>query len=249
MDTLHAPTVPSGPTSNLSHRNGDTAKLSFAELQRKKDDMEAELKALGSVLDSRLIANQHGVDMQTPLLTRDGFPRADLDVAQSIQSMERNCVIMNEFRTTRARIIRLRNDYKELMTNIEKYLHEHFANVQDKDEAPSTAGEELRILPDSHTEQLDEPFAKVNTVAAGSPAEQAGLQAGDEIRNFGYVNRSNHDGLKKVAECVMGNEGRNIFIRVSRPDGVARRQELRLTLVPRKDWGGRGMLGCHILPL
>lgn len=52
MDTLHAPTVPSGPTSNLSQRNGDTGKQSFAELQRKKDDMEAELKALGSVLDS-----------------------------------------------------------------------------------------------------------------------------------------------------------------------------------------------------
>jgi 26S proteasome non-ATPase regulatory subunit 9 len=170
-------------------------------------------------------------------------------------------------RTTRARIIRLRNDYKELMTAIEKYLHEHFANIQDGDEAPSTAGDELRILPDSHSEQLDEPFAKVNTVAANSPAQQAGLQAGDEIRNFGYVNRSNHDGLKKVAECVQGNEGvrpispgtslvdannrqqRNIFIKVSRPDGVARRQELRLTLTPRKDWGGRGMLGCHILPL
>ncbi|KAK4085470.1 uncharacterized protein Triagg1_460 [Trichoderma aggressivum f. europaeum] len=180
MDTLHAPTVPSGPTSNLSQRNGDAGKQSFAELQRKKDDMEAELKALGSVLDS------HGVDMQTPLLTRDGFPRADLDVAQ--------------IRTTRARIIRLRNDYKDLMTAIEKYLHEHFANIQDGDEAPSTAGDELRILPDSHPEQLDEPFAKVNTVAANSPAQQAGLQAGDEIRNFGYVNRSNHDGLKKVAE-------------------------------------------------
>lgn len=170
-------------------------------------------------------------------------------------------------RTTRARIIRLRNDYKDLMTAIEKYLHEHFANIQDGDEAPSTTGDELRILPDSHPEQLDEPFAKVNTVAPNSPAQQAGLQAGDEIRNFGYVNRSNHDGLKKVAECVQGNEGvcpksssaslagannhqqRNIFIKVSRPDGVARRQELRLTLTPRKDWGGRGMLGCHILPL
>ncbi|EHK17575.1 uncharacterized protein TRIVIDRAFT_216806 [Trichoderma virens Gv29-8] len=229
MDTLHAPTVPSGPTSNFSQRNGDAGKQSFAELQRKKDDMEAELKALGSVLDS------HGVDMQTPLLTRDGFPRADLDVAQ--------------IRTTRARIIRLRNDYKDLMTAIEKYLHEHFASIQEGDEAPSTAGDEPRILPDSQSEQLDEPFAKVNTVAPGSPAQQAGLQAGDEIRNFGYVNRSNHDGLKKVAECVQGNEGRNIFIKVSRPDGVARRQELRLTLTPRKDWGGRGMLGCHILPL
>lgn len=90
---------------------------------------------------------------------------------------------------------------------IEKYLHEHFANLQEGDEAPSMAGDELRILPDSQPEQLDEPFAKVNSVAANSPAQQAGLQAGDEIRNFGYVNRSNHDGLKKVAECVQGNEG------------------------------------------
>jgi 26S proteasome non-ATPase regulatory subunit 9 len=103
------------------------------------------------------------------------------------------------------------------MTVIEKYLHEHFANVQDGDAAPGTAGDELRILPDSQSEQLDEPFAKINTVAAGSPAQLAGLQAGDEIRNFGYVNRSNHDGLKKVAECVQGNEGvclhaaRNLF--------------------------------------
>lgn len=170
-------------------------------------------------------------------------------------------------RTTRARIIRLRNDYKDIMTAIEKYLHQHFANVQDGDAAPNAVGDELRILPDSQSEQLDEPFAKVNTVAAASPAQLAGLQAGDEIRNFGYVNRSNHDGLKKVAECVQGNEGvcptlsvahlldsnnrhqRNVFIKVSRPDGVARRQELRLTLIPKKDWGGRGMLGCHILPL
>jgi 26S proteasome non-ATPase regulatory subunit 9 len=90
---------------------------------------------------------------------------------------------------------------------IEKYLHEHFANLQEGDAAPSMVGDELRILPDSQSEQLDEPFAKVNSVAANSPAQQAGLQAGDEIRNFGYVNRSNHDGLKKVAECVQGNEG------------------------------------------
>lgn len=135
------------------------------------------------------------------------------------------------------------------MTRIEKFLHDHFAGLDaDGETAPSSSGE-LPILPDSQPESLDPPFAKVNTVAAGSPAELAGLKAGDEIRNFGYVNRSNHDNLKKVAECVQGNEGSNIFIKVSRPTGVAQREELRLTLTPRKDWGGRGMLGCHILPL
>ncbi|OAQ81760.1 26S proteasome non-ATPase regulatory subunit 9 [Purpureocillium lilacinum] len=227
MNTLHAPTVPSGPTS-AARTNGQAGHLSFAELQRKKDDTEAELKALGAVLDS------HGVDMETPLLTRDGFPRADIDVAQ--------------IRTTRARIIRLRNDYKDLMSNIEKFLHEHFANVDDAE--PVTAGSsQPPILPDSLPTAAEEPFARVNSVAPGSPAERAGLKAGDEIRVFGYVNKSNHDNLKKVAECVQGNEGGNIFIRVSRTTGVSQREELRLTLTPTRDWGGRGMLGCHILPL
>ena len=52
MNNLHAPTVPSGPTSNAAATNGVAGQLSFAELQRQKDDVEAELKALGAVLDS-----------------------------------------------------------------------------------------------------------------------------------------------------------------------------------------------------
>lgn len=51
MDNLHAPTVPSGPSSRPL-ANGNSKQLSFAELQQKKDDIEAELKALSGVLDS-----------------------------------------------------------------------------------------------------------------------------------------------------------------------------------------------------
>ncbi|KAI1661323.1 hypothetical protein F4813DRAFT_347196 [Daldinia decipiens] len=51
MDNIHAPTVPAGPSSRPL-ANGNAKHLSFAELQAKKDDMEAELKALSSVLDS-----------------------------------------------------------------------------------------------------------------------------------------------------------------------------------------------------
>lgn len=89
------------------------------------------------------------------------------------------------------------------MATIEKHLHEHFANLDDSAEQPTA----LPVLPDSEPTVLDPPFAKVNTVAEGSPAQTAGLLPGDEIRNFGYVNRSNHDNLKKVGECVQGNEG------------------------------------------
>ncbi|CAK7223242.1 putative 26S proteasome regulatory subunit [Sporothrix curviconia] len=233
MNNIHAPTVPSGPTTARA-TNGNSQHLSFAELQRKKDNMEAELSVLGSVLDS------HGVDMNTSLLTADGFPRADIDVAQ--------------IRTTRSRIIHLRNDYKDLMGAIEKALHEHFASLDanDSEEAAgdgTAASTAAQILPDSIPEVLEPPFAKVNSVVDGSPAAEAGLCAGDQIRTFGYVNHANHDGLKKVGECVAGNEGQRIVVKVARSSGSGQLQELRLNLIPRRNWGGRGLLGCHILPV
>ncbi|KAM7196141.1 Ras family domain containing protein [Naviculisporaceae sp. PSN 640] len=230
MSNIHAPTVPSGPTS-APVANGRATHLTFPELQRKKDNLEAELKALSGVLDS------HGVDMNTSLLTPDGFPRADIDVAQ--------------IRTTRARIIYLKNDYKDLMAVIEKHLHEHFASLQDEDgPAGVTSNGEPSVLPDSVFEVFDRPFAKVNSVVDNSPASAAGLKPGDLIRNFGYVNFQNHDNLRKVGECVQGNEGQNILVKIMRVNGGANgmAQELRLNLTPRRDWGGRGLLGCHILP-
>jgi 26S proteasome regulatory subunit N4 len=51
MDNIHAPTVPAGPSSRPL-ANGNAKHLSFAELQLKKDNLEAELKALSGVLDS-----------------------------------------------------------------------------------------------------------------------------------------------------------------------------------------------------
>ncbi|KAE8444580.1 hypothetical protein EG329_014411 [Mollisiaceae sp. DMI_Dod_QoI] len=229
MQNLHAPTVPSGPTSAPANDNQlRTNGLTLSELQVKKDNLEAEIRALGSVLES------HGVDMNTRLLTPDGFPRADLDVAQ--------------IRTTRSRIIYLKNDHKALMTVIEKHIHEHFARLAESgvvEEPVTNAGPSNGYtLSQSIPQELSPPFAKVNSVVAGSPADSAGLKAGDEIRNFGYVNIRNHDGLKRVAECVQGNEGQNVLVKVSR-----QRRELSLTLTPRRDWGGRGLLGCHILPL
>ncbi len=95
------------------------------------------------------------------------------------------------------------------MNAIEKHLHEHFASLQGTDDVASNATPMNRatMMGDTLPETLEVPFAKVNSVVADSPADAAGLKAGDEIRNLGYVNRANHDGLKKVAECVQGNEG------------------------------------------
>lgn len=95
------------------------------------------------------------------------------------------------------------------MATIENRLHEHFSTLQEDDDAKVTlsTGSSRPLSIQTEYRSLDEPFAKVNSVVPGSPAEGAGLRPGDEIRNFGYVNHSNHDSLKKVAECVQGNEG------------------------------------------
>jgi len=52
MENLHAPTVPSGPTTALATNGGQTAGLSFVQLQAKKANLEAEIRALSGILDS-----------------------------------------------------------------------------------------------------------------------------------------------------------------------------------------------------
>ena len=51
MDDIHAPTVASGPTSQAT-TNGTEKQQSLQELILTKENLEAELSALGSVLDS-----------------------------------------------------------------------------------------------------------------------------------------------------------------------------------------------------
>jgi 26S proteasome non-ATPase regulatory subunit 9 len=52
MDDIHAPTVSSGPTSGGYSNGISKEQLSLQELIAEKDRVEAELKALGQVLDS-----------------------------------------------------------------------------------------------------------------------------------------------------------------------------------------------------
>ncbi|KAF2177707.1 26S proteasome non-ATPase regulatory subunit 9 [Zopfia rhizophila CBS 207.26] len=229
MDDIHAPTVASGPTSSDYSNGIPKEQLSLMELILEKDRVEAELKALGSVLDS------HGVNMNTTLTTFDGFPRSDIDVAQ--------------IRTTRARIIRLKNDYKDLMSKIEVGLHEHHARQTETAQNNSATASSGTVTGGSAA-ALEAPFAKVNSIAPDSPAETAGLKVGDNITKFGWVDWTNHDKLSRVAEAVSQNEGLPITVKALRPsasDGPLESVQMQLT--PRRNWGGRGLLGCHLLPL
>lgn len=98
MDDSHTPTVPSGSITNFHGNDASLSRLSLIELINRRDRLEEELKALGSVLDSvssygscvRLeltCDGQHGVNMSTSLTTFDGYPRDDIDVAQSTEEL------------------------------------------------------------------------------------------------------------------------------------------------------------------
>ena len=120
-----------------------------------------------------------------------------------------------QVRTTRARIIHLRNDHKALMSQIEKGLHEfhaaHQASTRETScsEAPNIA----RVLqassgrPAELSATLPETaFAKVNSIVSNSPADAAGLKAGDGIVQFGDITFMNHANLSGVAALVQNNQ-------------------------------------------
>lgn len=101
------------------------------------------------------------------------------------------------------------------MKYLEKGLHAHFETLQQNQNASADNTTSLPVLntaPSVGT--VETPFAKVNSVASGSPADQAGLRAGDTIRSFGSVNWVNNERLAKVGEVVQQNEGvRSYFFR------------------------------------
>lgn len=97
MDSIHTPSMPSGSGSGRGLDKPEDKTKSLLELMSEKQTVESELSVLGSVLDSvsdassNILARRltfssfkHGVNMNTTLTTFDGYPRDDLDIAQSV---------------------------------------------------------------------------------------------------------------------------------------------------------------------
>lgn len=244
-DNIHAPTVPSGPRSGGTGFK-DLSKLSMVELMNEKERIEAELSALSSVLTSVSAPlksdriTEFRLTSSSPAWSRhehepphagrvstQRYRRSTKYVPDSPYLLEIHLLKpLNSVRITRARIIHLRNDHKEVMKYLEKGLHAHFEALRQAQGAPtgdsttastsaSASTSQPHIPHETSTSQagmVETPFARVNSVASGSPADQAGLKAGDTIRSFGGVNWVNHERLTKIGEVVQQNEGvRNHF--------------------------------------
>lgn len=98
--------------------------------------------------------------------------------------------------------------------------------------------------PQSSTSNFTIPFAKINEVAVGSPAKEAGLCEGDLILEFGPINYTNHNNLRALMEVVTTAADSHQEIKIIIQRGTNTTQ---VGLTP-KPWLGRGLIGCHILP-
>lgn len=93
------------------------------------------------------------------------------------------------------------------MSRIEKGLHEHHARLQEQAQSNAALPSGISGVSSATAAAIEAPFAKVNNVVAGSPAESAGLQVGDSITKFGWVDWTNHDKLARLTQVVSQNEG------------------------------------------
>eukprot|EP01134_Creolimax_fragrantissima_P003134 CFRG3134T1 len=205
-------------------------------LLKKKDEAEEELKDLYEALRS------HGVGMSESLVDSEGFPRADLEIHQ--------------IRILRNTIAHKTTDNKQLTSCLEKAIHELHAEASqsshrtNRTEALTTTTTSASILvPASQPEEAVadisslKPFLNVSSVIESSPAWSAGIEKGDGILMLGSANAENFQGLQDIADLVNDCENRNVHVAVVRGE-----ERLRLNLIPKK-WSGRGLLGCHIVPV
>ncbi|ELT92719.1 hypothetical protein CAPTEDRAFT_171080 [Capitella teleta] len=197
-------------------------KRQLNDLMDRKKQIEEDIKELKDVLES-----QSGVGMEGSLVDADQFPRNDIDVYS--------------VRQARHRIICLQNDHKELMKQIEEGLHYVHAAAREQGEQRSRGQPMNSQETDAHSKS---PFAIVERVDAGSPAENSGLMANDEIVQFGSINRGNFQNLQNIVSVVQHSRGKPVSVLVMRGVG---KEEVHLGLIPNT-WSGPGLLGCKIVP-
>ncbi|KAI8092732.1 26S proteasome non-ATPase regulatory subunit 9-like protein [Halteromyces radiatus] len=194
------------------------------ELMQKQDQLLIRLRGLEEELQTQ------GIGMDEPLIDSQGYPRSDIDVAAA--------------RHTRNQVYHLRNDHKKVMAEIETVLHQlHQVSKprtnDQENQQPSTATTNDSTNPATSLY----PFAKVNAVSPDSPASEAGLRSNDLLVQFGNITNANFQQLSSLTSVVQASLNQPLEIKIMRGQDT-----LTLTLTPRNGWGGRGALGCHILP-
>ena len=194
---------------------------SYNDLVSKTKDLITKKDTIeAQIKDHTSVLQSHNIGMDEPLVDSQGFPRADIDVYA--------------VRTARSEIAKLRTDHKSVMARIETALYAVHAKARTDNIVDPVASQRAVV---------HKPFAKIDSVAPNSPSASAGLKVDDLVTSFGSVVESTPDTLKAIASLVQRSKDKPISVVIIRQGTTT-----SLSVTPA-EWNGRGLLGCHIVPL
>ena len=227
-----------GGTNKKEMADFDTNRAFLAQLQAQKDAYETEAFAISSDLSSPGPNGEKPAGLKDPLVDAEGFPRSDIDVHATLEKRNRLAII--------------NTDHKRLMKEIESLLGKLHSNIPPlvSSSSSSSSGNGSRdemssASSSSFTTQALKPFAIIDEILEGSPAQLATLKDGDLLYEFGSVKYvTGVDAIQHLPDIVRPNLNNPIKLQISRPPST----EIFEVEITPKSWGGRGVLGCHFTP-
>lgn len=211
-----------------------------AEAMKLMDTRSALESEMNSIIDRLTQPGAPGLSGN--LVDSEGFPRSDIDIPV--------------VRADRIKLAQLRNDYKVITEKISQtieVLHSAKLTPASTHRGTGIIGTSQGISASNVSEvaisersvsamDVDviggRPFAMVDEISEASPAEEDGLQLGDQIVKFGNVEFGDAL-LPKLAAEAQTNRGQAVPVVVKRQGAL-----INLSVKPR-EWQGRGLLGCH----
>ena len=211
-------------------------RANLAQLQAQKEAYETEAFAISSDLSSPGPNGESPAGVKDPLVDKEGFPRGDIDVHAVLEKRNRLAII--------------NTDHKRVMKEIEillEKLHSDLPKFVDSScrSSGNFDGSNVSTTPSSSSAPALRPFAIIDEILEGSPAQLATLEDGDLLYEFGTVKyKVGSDAIQQLPDYVRSRLNQPITLKISRPPTT---DTFEVKIVP-KSWVGRGVLGCHFSP-
>ncbi len=217
----------------------DTNRMRLAQLQAQRNAYETEAFAISSDLSSPGPNGEKPAGVKDPLVDTEGFPRSDIDVHAVLEKRNRLSII--------------NTDHRKLMMEIEVLLGKLHSDLppfaSSSSSSSSNSGSNgisgITSTMSTMVTSSQRPFALIDEILEGSPAQLATLENGDLLYEFGAVKyQMGIDAIQQLPDFVKPNLNKAIKLKISRPPNT---DIFEVEIIPRS-WGGRGVLGCHFSP-
>ena len=210
----------------------------LAQLQAQKNAYETEAFAISSDLSSPGPNGEKPAGVKDPLIDAEGFPRSDIDVHAVLEKRNRLAIINTDHK-------RLMEEIELLLGKLHSDLPPFVGSSSSSSRVGGINGVSTISMSSSMARPSQRPFAKIDEILEGSPAQLATLEDGDLLYEFGKVkHQMGIDAIQQLPDFVRLNLNKSIKLRISRPPN----KEIFEVEITPKSWGGRGVLGCHFSP-